>query len=149
MCQLQYSANRWGRAWGRRLAWQPTAGRRLGCHGDKQGCLHQRQISVVGSGGHTWLSTNSHGESSGPKMRWGWRGGIPPAPPITRCPLTASLSQTVEGGGSCLTRKQGLTGSTANDPSCIREKNEIIFTVGSLENITAVTLIMCLCIYSV
>lgn len=72
-CQLQYGANRRGRARGRRLAWQSTAGRRLGCHGDKQGCLHQRQISAVSSGGHTYHSTNSNGESSGPGMR---KGGV-------------------------------------------------------------------------
>lgn len=74
-CQLQYGANRRGRARGRRLAWQSTAGRRLGCHGDKQGCLHQRQISAVSSGGHTYHSTNSNGESSGPGMRN--QGGLP------------------------------------------------------------------------
>lgn len=72
-CHLQYSTNGWGRAWGRRVAWQPTAGRSLGCHGDKQGCLHQRQISAVGSRGHTCRSTNSNGESSGPEMR---KGGV-------------------------------------------------------------------------
>lgn len=108
---------------------------------------------MVGSGGHTCLSTNSNEESSGPNMRKvEWKGGMPfpnhslfPHNPFH----TASLSHTVGGGGSCGTRNQGLTGSTANDPFRIREKNEIIFTVGSLENIKAVTLIMCLCIYSV
>lgn len=34
----------------------------------KQGCLHQRQISAVGSGGHTCRSTNSNGGLSGPEI---------------------------------------------------------------------------------
>lgn len=34
----------------------------------KQGCLHQRQISAVGSGGHICRSTNSNGGLSGPEI---------------------------------------------------------------------------------
>lgn len=102
-CQLQYSANGWGRAWGRRLAWQPTAGRRLGCHGDKQGCLHQRQISAVGNGGHTCRSTNSNGElvRARDENGWGEKGGMP-FPYQSAFPRNlfsrAGLSHTIGGG---------------------------------------------------